>query len=507
MAVNRDLGNLTEAISGRHWAPPQIRYEIARRVGVYRRIGLVRGDRVLIQFGNRLEFFAELLAIWNSGGCAVPVDSRLTAFEVQRLAIAAGARLSVIDDATPVEAARASGAEVVNTLDGADGAAGDAAPLGSGPRLDDDALILFTSGSTGHPKGVVHTHRSLLAHRTALRACLGLDAYARTLCVLPTNFGHGLICNCLFPWLSGCELFIAPPYKLDSLMRLGGLIDEHRITFMSSVPSMWNLALRAARPPIAGTLRRIHVGSAPLSAALWSRIAEWGGVRRISNTYGITETASWVAGTAEGEATPEDGLIGEPWGATIIVMPARTPSEFSASVECRPGEEGMIWLRTPALMKGYFRRDDLTDAAVFQGWFMTGDIGLLDERGRLFLRGRERDEINKGGMKIYPADIDAVVERFPGVADGCTFAIDDAAYGENVALALVLRDRAPAVMRELHAWIADHLAEHKRPVRWYLLEEVPRTNRGKLDRRAVGDLCRQLAAVDLSALLRESRNE
>jgi acyl-CoA synthetase (AMP-forming)/AMP-acid ligase II len=99
----------------------------------------------------------------------------------------------------------------------------------------------------------VHTHRSLRARWIGLRQALDVESFRRTLCLLPTHFGHGLICNCLFPWLSGCDLFVTPPFQPDLLMRLGSLVDEHRITFLSSVPSMWRVALKLARPPRALT--------------------------------------------------------------------------------------------------------------------------------------------------------------------------------------------------------------------------------------------------------------
>src|SRR5688572_5530690 len=192
-------------------------------------------------------------------------------------------------------------------------------------QLDDEALILFTSGSTGTPKGVVHTHRSLRARWIALRECLGTGSYRRTLCLLPTHFGHGLICNSLFPWLSGRHLFIAPPFSTDLLMQLGRLIDQHEITFLSSVPSMWALTLKLSKPPQANTLRRIHCGSAPLSAHLWRQIQDWAGTKEVFNAYGITETGSWVAGTTIGEFEPEDGLVGVSWSAVIKILPSAGP--------------------------------------------------------------------------------------------------------------------------------------------------------------------------------------
>ncbi len=490
MFLDLQPGQLIEALTGRRWTPEQLWPEVGRRIAALQRLGLQPGERVFLHFGNRLEFFAELLAIWHCGACAIPLDARLTAFEVGKLVAAAKPRLRIVDEQTP--------AEVLTVTDGRDCllsteyAAGEQQFGGSLPVawLDDPALMLFTSGSTGDPKGVLHTHRSLRARWMMLRQSLGLAAYARSLCLLPTHFGHGLICNCLFPWLSGCDLYLTPPFRPDIVMRLGSLLDEHEISFMSSVPAVWNLALKAAAPPQRGQLRRVHVGSAPLSAAAWRDIQQWCGIEEVFNAYGITETGSWVAGTSGGPVVPEDGLIGHAWGAVIRVLTARdTARPLAADMICAPGELGMIWLHTPALMQGYFQRPDLSSAVVQNGWFMTGDIGMLDDRGRLFIKGRERDEINKGGMKIYPADIDAVALAFDAVDDACCFGFPDAHYGENVGLAVVLEDRSPETLGRLRAWVAERIAEHRQPLRWYLLDEIPRTSRGKINREQVMQVC------------------
>jgi acyl-CoA synthetase (AMP-forming)/AMP-acid ligase II len=335
-----------------------------------------------------------------------------------------------------------------------------------------------------------------------LRDSLGVAPFARTLCMLPTHFGHGLICNCLFPWLSGQDLFITPPFRPEIIMRLGKLLDEHQITFMSSVPAIWKLALKLSKPPQAGTLQRVHCGSAPLSAHVWEDIRKWTGTRQVCNAYGITETGSWVAGLSDADCEAEDGLIGEGWGAVIKVLrTSDTSVPLSPDDECKPGESGFVWLNTPALMKGYFQRDDLTALAVSDGWFLTGDIGFIDERGRLSLKGRERDEINKGGMKIYPADIDAVVERFESASDVCTFALDDEIYGQAVGMAVVLSNRDNATIKALHNWMKAHLAEHKMPVRWWVVEEIPRTSRGKINRDAVKAACADIASLELAEIL------
>jgi acyl-CoA synthetase (AMP-forming)/AMP-acid ligase II len=269
---------------------------------------------------------------------------------------------------------------------------------------------------------------------------------------------------------------------------------------------VWRLALRAARPPAKGTLERVFCGSAPLSAHLWRQIQSWAGTREVCNAYGITETGSWVAGTTVGEFEPEDGLVGVPWGAAVAVTDDAAPERPPGVGEPRPpGEAGFVWLNTPALMKGYLGRDDLTRQVLSHGWFLTGDIGLVDERGWLYLRGRVRDEINKGGMKVYPADVEAVAEPFASVADACCFPVEDPLYGQNVGLALVVPNADDGVLRELHAWMARHLAEHQMPVRWHLLDAIPRTSRGKVNRDRVAEACAALAPLDMRAILGGAR--
>jgi acyl-CoA synthetase (AMP-forming)/AMP-acid ligase II len=312
-----------------------------------------------------------------------------------------------------------------------------------------------------------------------------------------------LICNCLFPWLNSQHLHIVPPFDAETLLQLGGLLDEQQITFMSSVPSVWRIALKTARAPKAGTLERVSCGSAPLSAALWEDIQKWAGTLEVINAYGITETGSWVAGTTVPDFAPEDGMIGYPWGAVVkILKSADTEVPPGLAEEGLAGEEGYVWLNTPALMKGYFERDDLTNQVVSQGWFMTGDVGALDERGVLYLRGRVREEINKGGMKVHPADVDLVVERFAGTKDVCCFGFEDPIYGEDVGIAVVLDDKSDQRVLEVVEWAKRHVAQHKVPVRWYVVDAIPRTSRGKINRSKVAEECSGGPAVDLRELKR-----
>ena len=487
------FGSIIEPITGKEWRPEELTARAARRVGQLSSLGVTRGARVLIHYGNCGEFFADLLAVWGLGACAIPVDPRLTEFEIERLAELTKPVLSIWQSGAPanVEARlRAVGTATIDTC-----VTDTASCDGLGWYYDDPALILFTSGTTGDPKGVVHTHRSLHAQWRALTAALAGIQFRRTLCLLPTHFGHGLICNCLFPWLSGNTLCILPPFRPDTVSRLGQLLDEHAISFMSSVPTIWRLALKLSRAPNRGSLDRVFCGSAPLSAHLWREVQRWTGAR-LSNTYGITETASWLAGSAGGESTPKDGLVGKPWGGVIRVLDSGdTQRPIDAFARAAPGEEGHVWVRTPALMQGYYQRDDLTRKVVRDGWFCTGDIGVVDEHGALSLRGREREEINKGGMKIHPADVDSVIEQFEGVTDVCTFAREDEFLGEDVGVALVVERDHTCLRHDLFNWTRERLASHKVPTRWYVLEEIPRTSRGKVNRQEVARHCWTLEPV------------
>src|SRR5262249_13172611 len=239
------------------------------------------------------------------------------------------------------------------------------------------------------------------------------------------------------------------------------------ISFMSSVPTVWRLATKTSKPPKNGSLQRVFCGSAPLSGELWRSAQAWTGTRSVINAYGITATGSWLAGPPVPFERPEAGLIGRAWGGTVRVLGSRDARVSPLWLgDCPIGESGHVWVHTPALMKGYLDRDDLTAAVVADGWFATGDIGMIDDRGYLYLRGREREEINKGGTKIYPGDVDAVIERFPHTLDVCTFALEDPLLGEDVGVAVVLDRRDDEVLRTLHAWTSEHLATHQLPKSW-----------------------------------------
>jgi acyl-CoA synthetase (AMP-forming)/AMP-acid ligase II len=503
VTVDAQFGAITEPFTGRRWEPAQIRAETAMRARSYATQGLEPGDRVLLLYGNRIEVFADILALWSLGCCVIPVDPGLTPFEIGKVAESAGTRFCIVPEQGRAGNPSAIADPVMLRLRPDETNQPQVVAAGIFPRLDDDALIIFTSGSTGRPKGVVHTHRSIAARFTTLRQLHGTADFARTLCIMPTH-AIPLVSNFLFPWLSGCDIFVTPPYDAMVLMKLGRLVDEHGITFFVSVPSMWSLVLKAAAPPARGTLRRIHNVSASLPKDTWEAMQGWSGTRRVVTAYGTTESASWAAGVLEPDVIPEEGLIGVGWGYEVKVTRMRGQGTDAATDEpCPAGESGMIWLHGPGLMRGFLDRQDLTDAIMRRGWYMTGDLGFIDDRGRLFVHGRARDEINRGGVKVFPADIDHVATQFSGTLDACAFRVPDELYGETVGIAVVLKDRNPGTLAGLHGWLEQRLARHKMPARWYLVDSLPRAHRGKINRDEVMRQCEPLPPIDMAAALRE----
>ncbi|PKL77620.1 MAG: hypothetical protein CVV27_04930 [Candidatus Melainabacteria bacterium HGW-Melainabacteria-1] len=471
-------------------SPDEVREKIVARAVGLANAGLNAGDRVLLSHANTWQFLCDLLACWHLGLCAVPIDPQQTPPEVANLLSHSQAKGLIYRANYPLEALRGMASQV-NFIDSDSLEQAGDLPEG-GLCQDEMILLLYTSGSTGEPKGVMHSFRSLTARLSLLEAHVPLEHLQRSLNLLPTYFGHSLICNCLYPWLNGQHLLMLPAFNLATVSLLGQLIDSHAISFLSSVPSLWRLALRVSQPPTQGSLKLIHCGSSPLSADLRQQIQAWSGIDAVRNVYGITETGSWLAGSPEHGEDVQDGYIGPVWGGKLRIGD-------DAGKILPTGEPGLVWVQTPALMLGYYQRPDLSAKVLQQGWFLTGDIGQLDDRGHLTLVGRQRHEINKGGLKIYPEDIDLVLERHPDVLEACSFAIDDPVAGQNVAVAIVPRT-AILDLDALRIWLAGQLSPHKHPQRWFVVKSIPRTSRGKLNREAVAQqLLEATQTVELTA--------
>ncbi len=340
-------------------------------------------------------------------------------------------------------------------------------PLGP----DDPALTLMTSGTTGRPKGIVHTQRSLAA-RVALNVmAIGTADLERSLCVLPLHFGHGLIGNVFTVLAAGGTLILWPQPSIEEMRRFGPLVDERRVTFMSSTPAFWNVAMRLSPRP-KQAMRRVHVGSAPLSIEHWRAIAGWTGTRRVFNMYGMTETANWIGGACLDDDGASDGMVGLPWGGAAALL-----GEDGRVLREGTGE---VLIATPSMMTGYLGMEAETRAAFHGPWLRTGDTGRIDAHRRLTLVGRIKHEINRGGVKVPAEEIDMLLERHPAVREACAFGLPDPVAGEAVAAAIVLRAEVDAA--SIRAWCRERCRAEAVPSRLFVLDAIPRNDRGKVVR-------------------------
>jgi acyl-CoA synthetase (AMP-forming)/AMP-acid ligase II len=451
------FGTIYDRVLNQDWHATALAEAVVERARTLVASGIGAGNTVAITHGGTARFFIDLFAAWSAGAAAACLDPALTQSERDNV-IAFCKPSAVLDENNAVTRTKH-----------------DHAPRQA--SLDDPALILFTSGTTGAPKGVVLSFRAVLARLALNQYEIGRATLQRTLVTLPTHFGHGLIGNALTPLTAGGDIILAPR-GLSLAQGLGSLIDNYDVSFMSSVPSLWQMALRMSPRPKNGSLRRVHIGSAPLSATLWSRIAEWAGCE-VVNCYGITETANWIGGASSREHGAKDGLVGRPWGGTAAVR--------AEDGSVRTQGAGEILVQTPSLMSGYLDRPDLTQAVLREGWYATGDLGEVDADGNIRLTGRAKDEINRAGFKVQPAEIDMLLESHPAVAEACVFGAPDPVSGEIVAAAIRLSPGASDDANTLREWCLQRLRREATPERWYFVDEIPKTSRGKVSRTTVRD--------------------
>lgn len=469
-----EIGCITDLRTEQSLTSEQIKMQIGCRITQLNELGAKQGDKFCLTHGGSIDFFLDLLAVWSIGGCALCINQHATAYEIENLVSFTQPDWIVTGRGHGRDLDRKSiqlNAEAMPT----------SVPEQTEHTGVSPALILFTSGSTGNPKGVVLSASAINSRLSLNCREIGSKNLLRTLCLLPTHFGHGLIGNCLTPLLNTGHLFLLPNPGIPGLSRLGETIDTHKISFMSSVPAMWKVALRASAPPEGASLKRIHIGSAPLAADLWNAVIDWSKTREVVNTYGITETANWFAGANAAHLGPQDGLVGKPFGGEFALL--------NESGQITKSGIGEVLIKTPSIMSNYFMRPDLTDEVIKDDWYASGDQGTVDDQGNLILLGRLKTQINRAGEKVIPEELDLLLEQHPSVREACAFGIPDPIQGETVGIAIC--GDADVDVQALKAWTSKRIRQHCVPDKWFVLDEIPKTDRGKVQRAKVMTHCCQ----------------
>jgi acyl-CoA synthetase (AMP-forming)/AMP-acid ligase II len=444
--------------------------------------GLRTGDPVALVLPNGLELLVLCLALPRAGLIAAPLNPSYNAGELRGFIADIGALAVVTEEgrgavadcaaelAAPIWTSSIEPSGEVRIAGIGSGSRGAAAE----PNADDVALFLHTSGTGGHPKVVPLTHANVLLSARHIAGHYGLTPADRSLVVLPLFHGHGLIGAALSTLASGGAVILPARFSASRFWRL---FRQHGATWYSAVPTIHQILLQRAdgdEAPRSGA-RFIRSCSAPLAPAVLGELERRFGAP-VVEAYGLTEASHQVASNPRPPRPRRLGSVGFGTGVEIAIIDA-------GGRHLPTHNAGEVVIRGPTVMRGYLN-SRAADAATFvDGWLRTGDLGVLDGDGYLTLSGRIKDMINRGGEKVSPAEVEAVLMGHPAVANAAVFAVPDQKYGEAVEAAVVLK--ADADPEALRSYARERLADFEAPKAIRIVSALPINVTGKVDRRAL----------------------
>ncbi|NYT26027.1 long-chain fatty acid--CoA ligase [Alcaligenaceae bacterium] len=475
------------------WSFLRLRREALAYAGLFREAGVAGGARVAILLPNMPEYVAALFGAWLAEGTVVQVNPAYVAPEIQRILAHAGARV-LVTTGDQIEKLRADGQPLgltVFQVDEAEGLRRVQGPCGvpyeeraAWPDQSADlALLQYTGGTTGLPKAVMLTHENMLCNvEQRLRVTLGpieVPADAKVVNTLPMSHVYGLTCVTLTSVRIGMNQLIVPRFQARSVLEL--IRDERPFVFYG-VPTMYAAFLREADLEDF-RLDRVAIynsAGAPMPPAHWEQFQARVGAQVLSG-FGISE-ASPSTHTYPGFIPRRQGSSGIPVPFTDVRV---VRAEGGGLMDVPVGEVGELAIRGPQVMKGYWKDPELTREALRDGWLMTGDLVRVDEDGYLYVVGREKDVIVASGYNVYPAEIERVIGAMPGVAEVAVVGAPHEYRGETVKAVIVPQPGAAVSREEVIARCRAELAPFKVPAILEMVNELPRTAVGKIDKRAL----------------------
>jgi fatty-acyl-CoA synthase len=461
------------------WAELQVR--VVALSGALARRGVGFGDRVAVLMGNSAEYVELLVAVNRLGAIAVPLNFRLSGGEVAYILGDCGARLLFVDEGTAAvgrEAVAQTDHEVLvvdpTAYDALIVEPGDPAPAVDVPE-GTPALIMYTSGTTGRPKGAVLTHRNLAAQSTTLLMAFGfrLDGEVN-LCASPL-FHIGAIGSVAPALMVGATLSVLPTGAFDAAGVLD-LMARQRVTSVFLVPTQWQAVCEEQRrtPRDLSALRVAAWGAAPATDTLLREMGEVLGGAECVALFGQTEMSPVTCVLEGRDARRKLGSVGRPVPGVRarVVRPDLT--------DVAPGEVGEIVYRGPGTMLGYWNNPEATAEAFAGGWFHSGDLVRVDDDGFVYVVDRAKDMIISGGENIYCAEVENVLAGHPGVAEVSVIGRPHERWGETPVAVVVPRDGAELDLEGVRSWASDHLARYKLPTVLEVVAELPRNASGKV---------------------------
>ncbi|MCJ1471112.1 hypothetical protein MMC07_009760 [Pseudocyphellaria aurata] len=343
------------------------------------------------------------------------------------------------------------------------------------PKSEDVALVLHTSGTTGRPKAVPLTHRNLIKTMENIQNTYLLTPTDRTLLVMPLFHVHGLLAGLLAPLISGGSAIIPLRFSASEFWEL---FITNRANWYTAVPSIHQILLRNPSPATLPNIRFIRSCSSPLSPKVFHELEKTFNAP-VLEAYAMTEAAHQMTSNPLPPAKRYPGSVGIGQGVEVKILD-------QAGAEVARGSEGEICVRGANVTKGYLNNTEANRTSFTNDrFFRTGDQGKQDKEGYITITGRIKELINKGGEKISPVEIDNVVTQHPSVGEAVSFAVPDEIYGQAIGLAIVLKDGAKLTEHDLRNWMSTKVAKFKLPKKIYIVDVMPKTATGKIQRRMI----------------------
>lgn len=479
----------------------QMHEKSKRLAGGLNRLGIKPGDKVIVLMPNCPEVLVSYPALWRAGAVIVPILFLLETHEITYIASDCEASAVItspeflykikgaLEKVPSLRHVIIIGDEEHPATISFDKLVADSEPEETiHPTQDDDlAVLLYTSGTTGRPKGVMLTHGNLHANAINARDTSGeSDRGDVSLSALPLShsYGLGLLVG---GWVSD-RTGKAVLLRWFDLEKVFQAIEKYKVNGMAGVPTMFLYMLHY--PDADGydtsSMEYWLVGASPMPEEKLKEFEnKFGGEMYVA--YGLTEASPGVA--AQRETVPrKQGSVGPVMANVEMKIFDETDNELA------PGEVGEIVVRGKNVMKGYFKMPDETSKALRNGWLHTGDLGYVDEDGHLYIVERKKDLIIRGGFNIFPKDIEEILYRHPSVAEAAVVGKPDELMGEEVLAYVVLKQGANAAGKELIEYCMSHLAKYKCPRRIEFLDSMPKTPIGKIQKKELRKLAEKMEA-------------